>query len=127
MRLALDHADLVHELLEGALPFVGAFGFDLIKACAQGFLFVALAIVPWAALQPHHHNIVANKMRFHACLQQSAIGFIRPEGAQVFSRMYSSFGATGVHCGAKIADRGNGTFHPVIVTQSPLRVTVQRC
>ena len=50
MRLALDHADLVHELLEGALPFVGAFGFDLIKACAQGFLFVALAIVSMGGL-----------------------------------------------------------------------------
>lgn len=68
------------------------FCLDRVKATAQGRFFLALAIIPRAALQRHMQHIVADEMRARACAQHTGIGFIGPHFAQSFGVMDARFG-----------------------------------
>jgi hypothetical protein len=86
-------------------------GFQGIEAFAQGRFFSAFAIIPWAALQRHVQNIVANEMWARACGDQHRIGGIRAQRAQGFGRVDPRARAICLGCGAKIGKRGYRGVH----------------
>lgn len=99
------------------------FGLKGVKGLAQGDFLIAFAIVPRAALQRHMQHIIADEMRGCACVQQTPIGRICAQSAQVFGAVDACLGKLCLRCGAKIWDAGNRGFHAL--DRRP--VAIDRC
>ena len=71
---------------------------------AQAGLFAALAIVPWATLQPHDKCILGDEMRAGASLQQPPVGSVGADFAHLRDSVYSGPGEQFVGRGSKASN-----------------------
>ena len=72
----LDHRRFESDVVERSLQRV--------ELRPQRLFFLALAIVPGAALQRHHQDVIADEMRVLIRPQPAAIGFMRAERVKLF-------------------------------------------
>lgn len=106
MRLSV-RGDDAHFIKKGVhhIGFGGMRGFKSVKPGTQTGLFLAPAIVPRPALQRHFKHVIGNEMRFVSAGQQSGIGRIRAQRAQIFRTGDPGTRECIFHRGAKISDR----------------------